>query len=175
MQAVLAATVSPAMCMRLPVYVMRCVLFIVLDYMFFTCCQMFSGQLPFHDLRTDAPVIFAVLAGKRPTYPSHDLGRVRGLDEEIWKLIELCWAEKPEERPTAGQIIERLCAPSYHFIDDRPSDTFDYSFPSRVSYEDDHPFSTLSLSERSLERFSHVLPSAGSSEHVVSNLHPSAD
>ena len=44
------------------------------------------------------------MAGKRP-------GRPATLDyDELWEIIELCWAEKPDERPTTSQLLETFQA-----------------------------------------------------------------
>ncbi|KAJ6487027.1 kinase-like domain-containing protein, partial [Mycena sanguinolenta] len=67
------------------------------------CYELFTEKLPFHELRSPLAVITAVLVGSRPsptascaTYPA------------LWNLIQDCWREQPEVRPTAAQIVERL-------------------------------------------------------------------
>ena len=48
------------------------------------------------------PQLFAsILNGKRPTIPSY-------VSEEYKKLIERCWSQKAEDRPTFEQIVDEL-------------------------------------------------------------------
>jgi len=105
------------------------------------CYEMFSGTYPFDDIANDFKVILAIQQGKRPSLPSHNLSRVRGWSDEILHLIEACWAEKPDDRLSAGQIVEKLRALPDRPVDERPFDTFDTSFPSQVLQS--HPFSVV--------------------------------
>jgi hypothetical protein len=102
---------------------------------------MFSGTYPFGDIKNDGTVIFAIQQGRRPSPPSHDLSRVRGWNDEILHLIEACWTEKPSERLSAGDIVERLRALPNRPVDERPLDTLNTSFASQVLRN--HPFSML--------------------------------
>ncbi|KIM83936.1 hypothetical protein PILCRDRAFT_68714 [Piloderma croceum F 1598] len=108
------------------------------------CYEMFSGQLPFHDIKNDYRVMAAVTKGVRPSRPSHDLGRIRGLDDTIWNIIECCWSQEPNDRLSTHQIVESLCL-SHHFADDqRPFDEFDVSFLARTPHSHaGHPFASL--------------------------------
>jgi hypothetical protein len=104
---------------------------------------MFSGNYPFHDIKNDFQVIFAVKHGRRPSRPSHDLCQTRGLNDKVWELIKTCWATEPSERPSAGQIVEQLRALPSRPVDDRPLDNFNNLFPSQVLHEANNPFSPL--------------------------------
>jgi len=104
------------------------------------CYEMFSGTYPFHEIANDFKVILAIQQGKRPSPPSHDLSRVRGWSDEILHLIEACWTEKPQDRLSAGHIVEKLRALPDRPVDERPFDTFN-TFPYQVSQS--HPFSVL--------------------------------
>ncbi|KIM91557.1 hypothetical protein PILCRDRAFT_763184 [Piloderma croceum F 1598] len=104
------------------------------------CYEMFSGEVPFHDIRNDYRVMNSVMLGKRPTRPSHDMC---GLDDEIWCIIESCWTHKPIERLTTHKIVERLRLLSTTSVE-RPIDNFDPLFPSQTLYSQaEHPFSAL--------------------------------
>lgn len=65
-------------------------------------------RVPFYDYPVaSAFQLFAViLSGKRPTKPEPgDLAFVNlGLTEELWELMERCWQEEPDQRPTAKDI-----------------------------------------------------------------------
>jgi hypothetical protein len=108
---------------------------------------MFSGTYPFDDIANDFRVMLAIQQGRRPSPPSHELSRVRGWSDEILHLIEECWTEKPSERLSVGQIVERLRALPDRPVDERPLDTFNTSFASQVLRN--HPFSMLVTSARS--------------------------
>ena len=105
---------------------------------------MFSGELPFHEIPRDYSVILAVMSGKRPRRPLHDMCRIRGLSNDLWDLIEICWADRPSDRPTASQIMERLYALPHGHVDQRPLDEFDLSLSSRIlDSQPEHPFADL--------------------------------
>jgi hypothetical protein len=107
---------------------------------FLTAFQLFSGKLPFHNMQKDFRVMSAVTKGDRPLRPSDDRCRVRGLNDEIWDIIETCWAQDPNDRLSTGQIVECLGSLSI-YTDGRPCDEFDPMFPSRALYaQAEHPF-----------------------------------
>jgi len=107
------------------------------------CFELFSGKLPFHDIQKDFRIIGAVTKGDRPLRPSDDRSHVRGLNDEVWHIIETCWAHEPHDRLSSGQIVECLSlSPSRN--DGRPHDEFDPTFPSRTLYSRaEHPFSAF--------------------------------
>ncbi|KAJ7113530.1 kinase-like domain-containing protein, partial [Mycena epipterygia] len=70
------------------------------------CYEILTGQVPFHEFPNDMTVMFHVLDGKRPSQPSSCSG-TPALDS-IWELLQDCWQEKPDMRPTAVEIVERL-------------------------------------------------------------------
>jgi 50S ribosome-binding GTPase len=103
---------------------------------------MFSGQVPFYEIRQDYSVIIPVMNGKRPDFPSGDLSQTRGLNTEVWNLIQACWAQDPTQRPIVKQIVERLRSLPHRLDDNRPLD--DFHFPTQAVYgRDEHPFSTI--------------------------------
>jgi hypothetical protein len=112
--------------------------------------QIFSGQMPFDDIKKDYKFIIAVMAGKRPRRPMHDTSHIRGLDDDIWSIIESCWNQEWAHRPTAHQIVVQLRSSPSWSADKRPVDKFDPSFPSRTLYtQTDHPFAALPSSSDS--------------------------
>ena len=60
-------------------------------------------------------VMKKVLEGSRPPRPAH----TNLLSDEIWKVIEICWNQEPQDRPNAESVIEQL--PLAGVVDDRPS------------------------------------------------------
>src|ERR1700691_4049229 len=112
--------------------------------LFLTASQIFSGQVPFHDVKSDYRIMAAVRDGTRPPRPSDNICHIRGLDDEIWTIIESCWIQEPSYRQNARQIVERLRTSPTWTVDERPLDNFDPSFPSRALYSQaEHPFSAL--------------------------------
>ncbi|KAJ6487044.1 kinase-like domain-containing protein, partial [Mycena sanguinolenta] len=78
------------------------------DIFAFACVayELLTGNLPFQGLHTNA-VRKAVLAGSRPS-PTASCANYPAL----WDLIQDCWREQPEMRPTAAQVVERLRIPA---------------------------------------------------------------
>jgi len=66
-------------------------------------CQIFSGNLPFHSIKHDFHVRDMVLEGRRPW--SSKPGDIPDLDDEMWQLVERCWEYKPENRPSATEVL----------------------------------------------------------------------
>lgn len=44
-----------------------------------------------------------IVKGKRPKRTE-----ARGLTDDVWALIERCWARDPKERPTIDVVIQEL-------------------------------------------------------------------
>jgi len=109
------------------------------------CYEMFSGNFPFCEVPYDVRVVMGVMSGRRPARPSHDLSTKRGLSDEVWHLVETCWAQKPIERPTATQVVKQLRALPNRPIDNRRfDDDLPIPAPSQETYRhDNHPFSAL--------------------------------
>jgi hypothetical protein len=70
--------------------------------------QIFSGEVPFPEAKTDAAVVVKVLRGTRPAKPE-DAHR-RGLTAVIWKWLENCWQEWPVSRPPMSLVKDGLKA-----------------------------------------------------------------
>ena len=64
---------------------------------------MFTRKQPFSHKRNDAAVIFEAIAGGRPHRPSYE--EAPQLTDDIWNIIEQCWAHEAELRPTAATVV----------------------------------------------------------------------
>ncbi|KAF9259373.1 kinase-like protein, partial [Marasmius fiardii PR-910] len=75
-----------------------------------TVYEILAGEVPFAHLKVDAQVILKVINGERPKRPTE----VRWCPDNIWALVEQCWAQESHLRPTAAVIhsflmhLERL-------------------------------------------------------------------
>lgn len=120
---------------------------------------MFYG-IPWPDKRNDMQVINAVGRGQRPERPNlnppppnpnppppndGNNNRNKGLaiPDDVWKIIVSCWHQRPENRPTATEVVENLRAlpdgRTYSpFFDDQ-----DLISSTQVFKETYHPFSSL--------------------------------
>jgi hypothetical protein len=90
---------------------------------------LLAGKHPFPELRTDGAVIKAVLDGLRPSRPLSCSGTPR-LDG-LWILLQDCWEELPEKRPTAVQTVDRLMGPVIQAKTVQSSTDWDDTFTSR--------------------------------------------
>ncbi|KIM87637.1 hypothetical protein PILCRDRAFT_815214 [Piloderma croceum F 1598] len=117
------------------------------------CYEMFSGEFPFHDI-CDYNLIFILKGGKRssrplePPEPSGPSPKTRGLDDDMWLLIEACWDQDPAKRPGADHIVKSLRELPNCGIDKRPRSDLNLTSLSQMwSNQEQHPFSAL-LSSR---------------------------
>ena len=85
--------------------------------------KIYTGHVPFHKIARDITVMKKVIEGSRPPRPAD----TSLLSDETWKVIEMCWNQEPQDRPSAESVIEQL--PLAGVVDDRPSGD-DYLAPS---------------------------------------------
>ncbi|KAH8795204.1 kinase-like domain-containing protein [Flagelloscypha sp. PMI_526] len=64
-----------------------------------TSLEVMTGKPPFPE-RPEPAVMVSVLQGERPERPQQS----ESLTDELWNLIERCWTQKPEARPTFDDI-----------------------------------------------------------------------
>ena len=77
--------------------------------------KIYTGDVPFHKIVRDGTVMKKVVEGSRPPRPAD----TSLLSNEIWKVIEMCWNQEPQDRPSAESVIDQL--PLAGVVDDRPS------------------------------------------------------
>lgn len=65
--------------------------------------------MPYHEYANDTAVIIQLIRCRLPTRPGgspvEELDRI---DDEMWELMERCWASEPKDRPTVQQIAREL-------------------------------------------------------------------
>ena len=105
---------------------------------------MFSGKVPFQDAEIDE-LLPRVQGGERPSLPTDDLSRRRGLNPEVEDIIRDCWTQEPAERPSADKVVERLQL--LQLVDDqRPLNEIGTSFFMQLLRNQvDNPFAILSI------------------------------
>ncbi|KAJ8077351.1 Rho guanine nucleotide exchange factor [Marasmius tenuissimus] len=94
--------------------------------------EIFSGRLPFHQVKQDVAVVTCVMRGERPTRPV-DIPGFQSSDK-LWTVIEQCWKAEPSERPSAVAIHGRLVEIESR-LQEVPSTTQNGSEISRVLWE----------------------------------------
>ena len=77
--------------------------------------KIYTGRVPFHSIVRDITIMMKVLEGSRPPRPAD----TSLLSDDIWKVIEMCWGQEPQDRPSAESVLEQL--PLAGVVDDRPS------------------------------------------------------
>ncbi|KAG6896477.1 hypothetical protein C0992_008013 [Termitomyces sp. T32_za158] len=94
------------------------------------CFEIFTGELPLGGGKRAA---FKILAGKRPVRPNsqNQVFVQRGLTDKIWGLMERCWSQSPEDRPTAIQILKELPPTEA----DMPSDNWEWTRTQRPGFK----------------------------------------
>ncbi|KDQ55511.1 hypothetical protein JAAARDRAFT_37524 [Jaapia argillacea MUCL 33604] len=68
--------------------------------------EIYTRDVPFAHLENDMAVALSILANNRPN--RSEVGGA--MSDEIWALVQDCWAQGPSDRPTITQICERLSA-----------------------------------------------------------------
>jgi len=64
-----------------------------------TVLEILTGTIPFSHIKRDASVIKFVVTGGRP-----ERGRSHHINNEIWNVLENCWAVDPIQRPSMTSL-----------------------------------------------------------------------
>ncbi|KAJ6608486.1 kinase-like domain-containing protein, partial [Mycena sp. CBHHK59/15] len=66
------------------------------------CLELYTGHPPFHEICPyDAPVIYKVVGGLRPSRPAGD----SSIPDRIWKLMQRCWSHNSVDRPSIVDVV----------------------------------------------------------------------
>ena len=68
--------------------------------------EVLSGHIPFYQYES-LVAAWKVVKGERPGRPQRLDGATRFTDD-IWKVLGLCWAPLPQDRPSAKDVLKRL-------------------------------------------------------------------
>ncbi|KAJ7075312.1 kinase-like domain-containing protein [Mycena crocata] len=117
------------------------------DIYAFACVayELSTRTIPFSELRMDSAIIVPVLEGTRPSRPS-SFSAAAAYDG-LWDLIERCWMQQTELRPTASQIVEILTGPHIQATATPSSIDWDETSTSRFRRALQAPFPLPSISE----------------------------
>ncbi|KAJ7895941.1 kinase-like domain-containing protein, partial [Mycena olivaceomarginata] len=66
------------------------------------CYEILTGKVPFFEISVEMAVAIKVTTGARPSKPKTIS------PEDIWNLVEDCWSQNADERPTTAVILQRL-------------------------------------------------------------------
>jgi len=120
--------------------------------------ETISGNIPFHE-HADLAVFVKVLKGDRPTR------RARFMND-LWKMLESCWAPQPNDRPSIEDVLQCLEAVSTSSeaplgVDEETEGYSDQDSGSSLpSVSHDYGANTASvpdLSRLSVEPFAHLM------------------
>ncbi|KAF7354912.1 Protein kinase domain-containing protein [Mycena sanguinolenta] len=63
--------------------------------------EILTGEVPFLELANEAAIILKVVEGVRPS-------RLETISPELWLLLEDCWHQEIDRRPTMADVLHRL-------------------------------------------------------------------
>ncbi|KAF8299933.1 kinase-like protein [Clavulina sp. PMI_390] len=72
-----------------------------------TLLNIWTGEMPFAEIRSEWKVVSQVSKGGRPNRPSKTLW-TPATDETVWKLMEEMWAKNWDKRPSSHDVLLRL-------------------------------------------------------------------
>jgi hypothetical protein len=68
--------------------------------------QIFTHEQPYNNIKHTTEVVIRSAKGEKPLRPTEDKVIQRGLDDDMWALLCLCWAIEPSQRPSIQQVLE---------------------------------------------------------------------
>ncbi|KAJ7783394.1 kinase-like domain-containing protein [Mycena olivaceomarginata] len=95
------------------------------------CYEILTGRVPFYEIPNEMAVAIKVINGARPSKPQVIF------PEYLWPLVDDCWRQKTDERPTMAVTLQRLRQPIGETINQSPPDWDDsYSAKFRRSIQE---------------------------------------
>ncbi|KAJ7817425.1 kinase-like domain-containing protein [Mycena leptocephala] len=70
-----------------------------------TVLELFTHEQPYKEVKHANDVLVRVDKGEQPLRPSKPDDMDRHLDDELWGLLQRCWAIEPSKRPTVQDIL----------------------------------------------------------------------
>ena len=56
----------------------------------------------------DGAVILEIVEKRAQPLRPNEPARQRGLDDDVWNIMQWCWSFRPSQRPTAQIVLDRL-------------------------------------------------------------------
>ncbi|KAF8178966.1 kinase-like domain-containing protein [Mycena galopus ATCC 62051] len=73
-----------------------------------TVLEIFTHEQPYNNIKNTTEVVIRSAKGEHPPQPTDPKVVRRGLDDQMWALLSLCWITDPSLRPTIQQVLEGL-------------------------------------------------------------------
>ncbi|KAJ8595364.1 kinase-like protein [Rhizopogon salebrosus TDB-379] len=70
-----------------------------------TILEIMTHNVPWHTIRHTTHVIIKLSKGEMPPRPKDPAAAERGLDDNLWWLIQKCWSTNAEERPSTKDVL----------------------------------------------------------------------
>ncbi|EJD00475.1 kinase-like protein [Fomitiporia mediterranea MF3/22] len=71
------------------------------------CLEIFSGKVPFAELRDGTVILEVAVRNRRPAWPG-PAAAAKGLTSDVWFIMHLCWKTQPTERPDMSLVANHL-------------------------------------------------------------------
>ena len=65
---------------------------------------------PYANIKHTTEVVIRSSRGEKPPRPSEARIVQRGLDDQLWKLLNECWNVLPSSRPPIAEVLNKLGA-----------------------------------------------------------------
>ncbi|KAF7433209.1 hypothetical protein PC9H_005159 [Pleurotus ostreatus] len=73
-----------------------------------TILEVLTHKQPFNHIKHTTEVVIRSARGDRPIRPTDQRVLERGLDDNLWMLLNQCWALEATDRPDIQELIQRL-------------------------------------------------------------------
>ncbi|KAF9256235.1 kinase-like protein [Marasmius fiardii PR-910] len=123
------------------------------------CYEIFTGSVPFFEIRYDGGVILAIASAQRPTRPSNMIL----LTDEMWNIMTDCWNHDPQLRPAASKVLEHVTGLENLKMRIKPALDWNVSNLTRIGKDVKYPHVDTAALARLQEKlkFPAVAPFAG--------------
>ncbi|KAJ7892378.1 kinase-like domain-containing protein [Mycena leptocephala] len=68
------------------------------------CYEILTEKVPFFEIFHEAAIIYQVIEGSRPS-------KQETIPQDLWLLVNDCWHQEPDKRPTITAALQRLVSP----------------------------------------------------------------
>ncbi|KIY73433.1 kinase-like protein [Cylindrobasidium torrendii FP15055 ss-10] len=75
-----------------------------------TILELLTHTHPYGEIKQTSTVIVRVAMGEIPARPQAPEVLARGLDDERWNVLKVCWSRAPEHRPSVDMVLLTLGA-----------------------------------------------------------------